>query len=157
MLGSVTLRREPCWDASWGGEGREWFLRALELLQPRLRTLKDLSGPARAYFRDDYPLDPAAVGKFWKDPLLAELLPALANDLAQLPQFDAAEAEKAPSATSIPVTSIMLPICAPPDGASHNEKRIAHISLTAVEPRTSCPRYVTVDDGAGPLPNETCT
>ncbi|MCH8268857.1 MAG: glutamate--tRNA ligase, partial [Acidobacteria bacterium] len=93
-MAEEALQAAGCWDASWEGEGREWFLRALELLQPRLRTLQDLSGPARAYFRDDYPLDPAAVGKFWKDPLLANLLPVLAEDLAQLPQFNEAEAEK---------------------------------------------------------------
>ncbi|MCH7977711.1 MAG: glutamate--tRNA ligase, partial [Acidobacteria bacterium] len=93
-MAEEALQAAGCWDASWEGEGREWFLRALELLQPRLRTLQDLSGPARAYFRDDYPLDPAAVGKFWKDPLLANLLPVLAENLAQLPQFNEAEAEK---------------------------------------------------------------
>ena len=83
-----------CWNPSWGREDREWFLGALELLKPRLRTLKDFSGSKRAYFRDDFLLDPAAIQKFWKNSLLAELLPVLAEELAQLPQFDAEQAEK---------------------------------------------------------------
>ena len=94
-LAAEELRREGCWNSAWEGQQRPWFLRTLNLLKPRLRTLKDLTGSFRAFFADAYPWDPAAVEKFWKDPRLAELLPLLAEELERLETFDASQAEAA--------------------------------------------------------------
>ena len=44
-----------------------WIQRAIDLLKPRARNLKDFSVAFRAYFTDDFTLDPAAVEKFLKD------------------------------------------------------------------------------------------
>ncbi|MBI4458834.1 MAG: glutamate--tRNA ligase, partial [Acidobacteria bacterium] len=89
------LRKENCWNNAWEGAEKGWFLRTLDLLKPRLRSLKDLTGSFRAFFSDEYPWDPAAVEKFWSDARLAELLPLLAEELAKLETFNASQAEAA--------------------------------------------------------------
>jgi glutamyl-tRNA synthetase len=70
-------------------------LAAIDLLKSRMRTLKDFSTTARAYFSDDFPIDGAAAAKFWRDPALKELLPALAEALGGAATFDAASSEAA--------------------------------------------------------------
>ena len=70
------------------------FKKTLFLLQSRTRTIKDFSGAFRAFFTDDFPYDPEAVKKFWKDATLASLLDTLAARLAATEPFDLAETEK---------------------------------------------------------------
>ncbi len=65
------------------------------LLQSRARTLKDFAGPFRAFFTDDFPYEPEAVKKFWKDARLPEFLHALAERLGATEPFGLAETEKA--------------------------------------------------------------
>lgn len=65
------------------------------LLQSRARTLKDFTTWGRAFFTDDFPYDPEAVKKFWKDGALAGLLGELAGRLAGLEAFSLEEAERA--------------------------------------------------------------
>lgn len=65
------------------------------LLQTRARTLKDFSGPGRAFFADNFEYDAGAIEKFWKDPALAGLFEELAVRLTTLERFDAPETEKA--------------------------------------------------------------
>ncbi len=89
------LQAGGSWNPEWESGERPWLLRTLDLLKPRLRTLRDLSGSCRAFFRDDYPLDPAAVERFWNDPMLPKWLAELAADLEGLERFDAAAAESA--------------------------------------------------------------
>ena len=87
-------RDEPV-AASAAGAGREHFRAAALLLQSRARTLKDFSGWGRAFFSDDFPYDPEATKKFWKDATIADLLEALAERLASVEPFDLTEAERA--------------------------------------------------------------
>jgi glutamyl-tRNA synthetase len=68
---------------------------AIDLLKSRMRTLKDFATSGRAFFTDDFPIDPAAAAKFWKEPVLRELLPKLADLLDQVDPLDAASAEAA--------------------------------------------------------------
>ncbi len=89
------LEREGLWRPEYGGPERDWMLRAIALLKARMRSLKDFAGGARAFFSDNYRLDPEAANKFWKDPALAELLPALAAALERAEPFDAAQSEAA--------------------------------------------------------------
>ncbi len=70
-------------------------LPAIELLKSRMRTLKDFTTSARAFFSDDFPIEPGAASKFWKDPALKELLPELAAALEKTEPFNAASAEAA--------------------------------------------------------------
>jgi glutamyl-tRNA synthetase len=55
---------------------RDWYLRLLDLLRVRSRTIDDIIRQARPYFLEDIEYDPAAVAKNWKDP-------AEASDLLQ--------------------------------------------------------------------------
>jgi len=74
---------------------RARFEASAHLLQSRTRTVKDFSTWGRAFFADDFPYDPEAVKKFWKDGALAGLLDELARRLAGLEPFSLDEAERA--------------------------------------------------------------
>lgn len=71
------------------------FKKTVLLLQSRTRTIKDFSGAFRAFFTDDFPYDPEAVKKFWKDATLASLLDTLAARLTATEPFDLEATEKA--------------------------------------------------------------
>jgi glutamyl-tRNA synthetase len=59
-----------------------WWLRLLDLLRVRARTILDLVKLAEPYLRDDFPYDPAATSKHWKDAAVtADLLEAMASRL----------------------------------------------------------------------------
>ena len=59
-----------------------WWLRLLDLLRVRARTVLDLVKLAEPYLRDDFPYDPAATSKHWKDAAgAADLLEAVASRL----------------------------------------------------------------------------
>ncbi len=63
------LKRSGLWKEEWrSGAGREWFAKTVDLLRPRVRLLPDFSTWSRAFFSDDFEIDPAAKAKFWKDP-----------------------------------------------------------------------------------------
>jgi glutamyl-tRNA synthetase len=84
------------WRAEFETTERERFAQTIDLIRQRFYTLKDFSGQGRAYFADDIEFDEAAVAKnLKKEPRLKELLPALAERLAQLSTFDAATTEAA--------------------------------------------------------------
>ena len=55
-------------------ERRDWYLRLLDLLRVRSRTIDDIVNQARPYFLDDIEYDPTAVAKNWKDPAEAAAL-----------------------------------------------------------------------------------
>ena len=87
------LRRSGLWHLDYGGSKRNWFRSAVELLQPRMRTLKDFSSSGRAFFAEEVNYEPSAVNKFWKDASLGTSLPELAAELNRLQSFDAESAE----------------------------------------------------------------
>ncbi len=89
------LAREGLWRQEYDGPWHDWMLGAIALLQARMRSLKDFARGARAFFSDDYPVDPEAAKKFWKEPALPELLPALAEALERADPFDPAHTEAA--------------------------------------------------------------
>jgi glutamyl-tRNA synthetase len=83
------LRRSGLWKEEWAASaGREWFARTVDLLRPRVRLLPDFSTWSRAFFSDDFTIDPAAEAKFWKDPKIPDLLGKLAEALAALPEWN---------------------------------------------------------------------
>ena len=80
------LKRSGLWKPDWAsGPGREWFAKTVDLLRPRIRLLPDFSSWSRAFFTDEFEIDPAAKAKFWKDPKVPELLAKLAEKLAAIP------------------------------------------------------------------------
>ena len=92
------LKKTNLWDEAWaeGGSGRAWFGKTVDLLRPRFVTLADFADAGRAYFDDEFDLDPESVDKnLRKEPRLAEWLPELARRFAPLDPFDSATAEAA--------------------------------------------------------------
>jgi glutamyl-tRNA synthetase len=67
----------------WLASHRDWYLKLLEVLRVRSRTVEDVVRQAAPYFGDAIALDPDAVAKQWKDPatfdLLSEARSALEN------------------------------------------------------------------------------
>ena len=65
-------------------ERRQWYLRLLDLLRVRSRTIDDIVRQAGPYFLEDIEYDPDAVAKNWKDPAeAAGLLRATRDALAK--------------------------------------------------------------------------
>jgi glutamyl-tRNA synthetase len=83
------LKQDGLWKDEWAtGAGQEWFAKTVDLLRPRIRLLPDFSSWSRAFFSDEFPIDPAAKAKFWKDEKVPELLAKLADALAALPGWN---------------------------------------------------------------------
>jgi len=84
------LKRSGLWKDEWavGAPGHDWFSKTVDLLRPRIRLLPDFSSWSRAFFTDDFSIDPAAKDKFWKDPKVPELLAKAADALAALPGWN---------------------------------------------------------------------
>ncbi|MBL8152393.1 MAG: glutamate--tRNA ligase [Blastocatellia bacterium] len=83
------------WREEYEKEKAEWFAKTVDLLRARYRTLVDFPTLGRAYFEDDFTYEDAAVSKNLKDPLLKELLPALAERFAALEFFTLETTEEA--------------------------------------------------------------
>jgi len=95
-LVETELRSAGLWDEAWaeGWNRREWFSRTVDLLRPRFITLKDFSGPGRAYFDRTFDIDRAAVEKnVDKDPGLRKWLVELSARFKALPSFTKESAE----------------------------------------------------------------
>jgi glutamyl-tRNA synthetase len=83
------LIRSGLWNEEWAaGAGHEWFAKAVDLLRPRIRLLPDFASWSRAFFTDDFPIDPAATAKFWKDPAVPQLLARLTEALEATPEWN---------------------------------------------------------------------
>ncbi len=89
------LEREQLWDQAYAGARRDWYLHTLNLIRDRFHTLKDFTGAGRAYFADEYAIDPKPLAKnVLKEPQLAAWLPMLAERFAALDAFTAEETER---------------------------------------------------------------
>ncbi|HTP68147.1 MAG TPA: glutamate--tRNA ligase [Dongiaceae bacterium] len=83
------LKQDGLWKEEWAsGSGHEWFSKTVDLLRPRIRLLPDFSSWSRAFFSDDFAIDPAARAKFWKDEKVPQLLGRLADALAALTEWN---------------------------------------------------------------------
>jgi glutamyl-tRNA synthetase len=83
------LRQDGLWKEEWSsGEGHAWFARTVDLLRPRIRLLPDFSTWSRAFFSDDFAIDPGGKAKFWKDERIPALLEKLADALAALAEWN---------------------------------------------------------------------
>jgi glutamyl-tRNA synthetase len=83
------LKEDGLWKEEWAaGAGHGWFLKTVDLLRPRIRLLPDFSSWSRAFFSDEFAIDPAAKAKFWKDEKVPGLLAKLADALAALPEWN---------------------------------------------------------------------
>ena len=89
------FQKAGIWDEAYDGERKRWFADTVDLIRSRFITLNDFATLGRAYFTDDYEIDPKAVAKnLAKNPQLKELLPELAERLANLADFNKEETER---------------------------------------------------------------
>ncbi len=90
------LEAAGLWDEAYNNELKEWFLTTLNITRDRFHTLKDFAALGRAYFSDDFEIDPKALKKnLLKHPDLANWLPMLADRFEALTDFNQETAEQA--------------------------------------------------------------
>jgi glutamyl-tRNA synthetase len=90
------LEAEGLWDAAYAGDKEPWYLHTLGLIRDRFHTLKDFATAGRAYFADQYAIDPKPLAKnVTKFPELASWLPQLADRYQALDEFTAETTEQA--------------------------------------------------------------
>ena len=77
------------WRQAYESDRKTWFLTVMELLRGRFQLLTDFATYGRAYLSADFPMNPDAVSKNLRtDPAIARWLPALANNLSLLSEFN---------------------------------------------------------------------
>lgn len=87
------LERENLWQDELGTESEQWFLKLIDLLKERSRTIKDFPLRAKPYLSEDISYDPAGVEKHLSDERLKELLPKLCEDFERMEDFSALNIE----------------------------------------------------------------
>lgn len=89
------LEKAGIWDSEFEGTKRDWFLRTIDLIRTRCHVTTDFGTLGRAYFSDDYPIDPKALKKnVLKHEGLKVWFPMLADRLQAIETFTVEEAEK---------------------------------------------------------------
>jgi len=89
------LKKAGIWDPAFAGAGRDHFLRTLDLIRSRFNFTTDFATLGRAYFTDDYPIDPGALKKnVLKQEGLKAWFLALAEGFEALEDFTAEESER---------------------------------------------------------------
>ncbi len=87
--------KEGLWDEAYDNEKKEWFLATLDLIRDRFHTLKDFATRGRAYFDDNYDIEPKPLKKnILKHPGLKEWLPMLADRYEKLAEFNLESTEQ---------------------------------------------------------------
>jgi glutamyl-tRNA synthetase len=90
------LQEEGLWDDVYDGEKKEWYLKTIDLIRDRFYTLKDFVTLGRAYFSDEFEIEPKALKKnLLKHADLQKWLPMLADRFAALAEFNKETAEQA--------------------------------------------------------------
>ena len=88
------LEKAGMWDPDFEGAKRDWFLRTVDLIRSRYHVTSDFATLGRAYFSDDYPIDPKALKKnVLKHEGLKEWFPILADRLQAIETFRIEETE----------------------------------------------------------------
>ena len=74
------LLHEELWKPEYVGEGRDWLIETIDLLRGRFTTIRDFVEKGRAYFSDEFEIEPRARKNLEKEgarDLLHELAPRL--------------------------------------------------------------------------------
>ena len=88
------MKATKLWRDEYEDDDKAWFENTVKLVRQRFFTLKDFSAQGRAYFSEDYDLDPAAIEKnLSKFPDLKTWLPELAGRFEPMESFTEAEVE----------------------------------------------------------------
>ena len=88
------LKKAGIWDPEYDNGKRQWFMETVELIRSRFHLTTDFATRGRAYFSDDYSIEPKALKKnIQKHPELKKWLPMLADRLFALKAFTVTETE----------------------------------------------------------------
>ena len=89
------LQADGLWNDAYDSTGKDWYLKTLDLIRDRFHTLKDFTSLGRAYFADDFEIDPKPLAKnVLKYPDLQQWLPMLADRYESLTDFTIEETER---------------------------------------------------------------
>ncbi len=92
----VELEEAGLWDPAYDGEKHQWYLKTIDMLRERFHTLKDFVSLGRAFFADDFEIDPQALEKnVLKHPDLKTWLPMLADRFEAMAEITPEAAESA--------------------------------------------------------------
>jgi len=89
------LQNAGLWNNDYEKSREDWFLSTIDLIRSRFHVLNDFAGPGRAYFSDEYEMDPQPVKKnLAKHEKIGEWLGLLAGRFESLPDFTKEETER---------------------------------------------------------------
>jgi glutamyl-tRNA synthetase len=89
------MEKAGIWNPEYAATKHQWFLDTIELIRDRFHVTTDFVTRGRAYFSDDFPIEPRALQKnILKHPQLKKWLPVLADRLQAIENFTLAETEK---------------------------------------------------------------
>lgn len=89
------LKKAEIWNPEFEGIKRDWFLHTIDLIRTRYHVTTDFATLGRAYFSDDYPIDPKALTKnVLKHEGLKVWFPFLADRMQSIETFTVEAAEK---------------------------------------------------------------
>jgi len=89
------LQNASLWDDAYENDNKEWFLSTIDLIRSRFHVLTDFAQAGRAYFSDEYEMDPKPVKKnLTKHEKIGEWLGQLAERYEALPEFNKEEVER---------------------------------------------------------------
>ncbi len=88
------LEKEGIWDPEYEGDKRQWFLDTIVLIRSRFHVTTDFGTRGRAYFSEDYSIEPKALKKnILKHEKLKEWFPVMADRLHAIKKFTVEETE----------------------------------------------------------------
>jgi glutamyl-tRNA synthetase len=82
------LEEAGLWQSELAGLRREWFLKLLDLVRPRVKRLGQFAEELRPFLSESTDYDAAAVSKHLEKPGIARALGSLGDALASLSAFD---------------------------------------------------------------------
>ncbi len=88
------LEKGGIWDPEYEGDKRQWFLDTIVLIRSRFHVTTDFGTRGRAYFSEDYSIEPKALKKnILKHEKLKEWFPVMADRLHAIKKFTVEETE----------------------------------------------------------------
>ena len=87
------LLQEELWKPEYVAEGRDWLIETIDLLRARFTTIRDFVEKGRAYFSDEFEIEPRALKNLDKEGA-RDLLHELAPRLAALTEFSGENIER---------------------------------------------------------------
>ncbi|MBS3819483.1 glutamate--tRNA ligase [bacterium] len=81
------LKEEGLWEEELEEKRRDWFMKLIDLLKERSRTLRELTHNVRPFLSDEFSYDSKGVEKYLTDSRLDKILPRLKEDFETIENF----------------------------------------------------------------------